>query len=103
MPLLSQVAFNDSVSVGNVITLCLLIGIFFYVYVQTRKDMALVTIQGWIDKHEKEAEKKEISSEARLKATENAIIQLTAIQETMKDHLNAIDRRHDRMDEKRAL
>lgn len=95
---LAQITLDEKVSIGNIITLLLVCAIFLYVYLQTKKDMSLVTIQNWIDKHERESEKKELASESRLRATENAVIQLTAIQETMRDHLNAIDRRHERVD-----
>lgn len=95
---LAQVSLNDTLSVGNLITLAVLAAMFFFIWVRTKRDVELSAINGWIEKHERDAN----SDRDRLRMVENAVIELTALQQTMKDHLTSIDRRHERADEMRG-
>lgn len=90
------VGIEAAVTVGDLLTMAFCIAVGVYLWQKGKRDYLLQAI-------ERGVESLQILSgqhDERIRLSENNIIQLTAIQDSMKEHINAIDRRHDRADER---
>jgi hypothetical protein len=93
------VGLEANVSVGDVLTMAFCIAVAVYLWQKGKRDYLLQAIERGIESLQV------ISGQhdERIRLVEGATIQLTAIQDSMKEHLDAIDRRHERADERKAV
>ena len=90
------IGFEAGVTVGDILAMIFCTAVGVYLWQKGKRDYVLQAIENGI-------EALQIIStqhDQRIRLAENNIIQLTAIQESMKDHVNSIDRRHERADER---
>ncbi len=95
MPFPIAVGLEAGVSVGDLLTMTFCITVGVYLWQKGKRDYLLQAIERGIESLQV------VSShhDERIRLLEGNTIQLTAIQESMKEHLNAIDRRHERADQ----
>ena len=93
----SQVGFDQAISIGNLLILLGLACGFIILWYKTKRDVELSSIQKWIDRHELDAKEDRF----RLAQVEDAVVRLVALQETTERRLKGIEHRHERVDERR--
>ena len=93
------VGFGAQITVGDALTIAFCITVGIYLWQKGKRDDLIRSVERGIESLQEIAE----HHEERIRLAENNITQLTAIQESMKDHLGSIDRRHERSDELRRV
>ena len=86
---------NSPVSVGMFIAFAIIGLLSVWLYVSSRRDVEMRILQQAVN----ELNEMGKHHDERIKIAENTLIQVLALQTSMKEHLDGIDRRHESADD----